>query len=409
MPKVIFLNRYFFPDHSATSQILSDLAFALAADGREIHVITSRQSYDRPDLGLPAEDTAGGVAIHRVSTTNFGRSRLLGRSIDYISFYLAVRRKLASLARAGDIVVAKTDPPLLSLAVLPVVRRRRARLINWLQDLYPEVAMASGIRWLRGPVGAALLAWRDRSLKAACANVVVGKRMAEHLTARQIPAQTIRLIPNFADGGEILPVAAADNPLRKAWGLADKFVVGYSGNLGRVHEYRTVLDAATQLKNEPRIMFLCIGGGQQFEPFARATRERGLDQKFVFRPYQDRDALKYSLSAADVHWISLRPEFEGLVVPSKLYGAAAAGRPIIAIAADDGEIAGLVGDNRCGFTVAPGDARALAQRLTELMNDPPLRAAMGDRARAMFERHFTKERVVGLWLRLLDEAAVRRD
>ena len=404
MPKVIFLNRYFFPDHSATSQILSDLAFALAADGREIHVIASRQSYDQPGLGLPAEETEGGVAIHRVSTTNFGRSRLLGRSIDYISFYLAVRRKLAALAGAGDIVVAKTDPPLLSLAVLPVVRRRRARLINWLQDIYPEVAMASGIRWLRGPLGAALSASRDRSLKAACANVVVGKRMAEHLAARQIPPQTIRLIPNFADAHEIVPVAVADNPLRKAWGLADKFVVGYSGNLGRVHEYRTVLDAAEQLKNEPRFMFLCIGGGQQFEPFARAARERGLDRKFVFRPYQDRAALKYSLSAADVHWISLRPEFEGLVVPSKLYGAAAAGRPIIAIAADDGELAGLVGDNRCGFTVAPGDARALAQRLTELMNDPQLCAAMGNRARAMFENSFTKERAVGLWRRLLDEA-----
>ena len=136
------------------------------------------------------------------------------------------------------------------------------------------------------------------------------------------------------------------------------------GNLGRVHEFATILNAALRLKDDPRIVFLCIGGGSMFELLSQTVRDRGLQKQFVFRPYQRSDALKYSLSAADVHWISLRPEFEGLVVPSKIYGIAAAGRPIIAITAKDGEIAALVQRHRCGFVIEPGDARALAARLT---------------------------------------------
>lgn len=402
MAKVIFLNRYFFPDHSATSQTLGAIAFGLAAAGHDVHVITSRQLYDEPNTWLRPEENVSTVKIHRVRTTRFGRAHLFGRSIDYISFFFSVRRTLASLASANDIVIVKTDPPLLSLAVSSVVKRRRARLVNWLQDLYPEIALASGMRWLKGPIGGGLALLRDRSLKAARANVVVGELMAGRLVSRQIPRETIHFIPNFAVDDEIVPVAPAQNPLRETWGLGGKFVVGYSGNLGRVHEFQTILDAAERLRGEPRIAFLCIGGGRLFDALVRSVGERKLQDKFVFRPYQDRAALKYSLSAPDVHWISLRPEFEGLVVPSKVYGIAAAGRPIVAITAKSGEIARLVQAHRCGVAVEPGDAQALAESLTELMDNPSLCAEMGARARAMLEENFTRAHALALWRQLLN-------
>jgi len=401
MAKVIFLNRYFFPDHSATSQLLSAIAFALAAVGHDVHVITSQQLYDEPNTRLPPEEMASAVKIHRVRTTRFGRTSLLGRSIDYVAFFFSVRRILTFLASANDIVIAKTDPPLLSLAVLPVVKRRGARLVNWLQDLYPEIAIASGMYWLRGPIGGGLAFLRDRSLKAACANVVVGALMAERLVSKQVRRETIHLIPNFAIDDEIVPVSAADNPLRRDWELGDKFVIGYSGNLGRVHEFQTILDAAEHLRNEPRIVFLCVGGGRLFDVLARSVGERKLEDKFVFRPYQDRATLKYSLSAPDVHWISLRPEFEGLVVPSKVYGIAAAGRPIIAITAKSGEIARLVHTHRCGIVVEPGDAQRLAATLSELMVNPSLCAEMGSRARTMLEKNYTRAHAFELWQQLL--------
>ena len=224
---------------------------------------------------------------------------------------------------------------------MQAARRRGLHLVNWLQDLYPEVAMALGVPFVQGPLGRGLLRLRDASLRAADANVVVGERMAEMTRARGIAPERIHVIPNWCDDENIQPIAAADNPLRRDWGLADRFVVGYSGNLGRGHEFQTVLAAAEHLRHDDqRLCFLFIGGGKKFAELADAVRERGLDQVFRFLPYQERGLLRLSLGVADVHLMSLKPELEGLIVPSKLYGIAAAGRPIIAIAAPDGEIAG---------------------------------------------------------------------
>src|SRR4051812_23582 len=115
MKRIIFLNRFFFPDHSATSQILSDLAFHLAGKGRDVHVITSRQKYDEPGAELPASEKIHGVTVHRVRSSRFGRTMLVGRGVDYLTFYRSMMQVLGDLAQRGDIVVAKTDPPMLSI------------------------------------------------------------------------------------------------------------------------------------------------------------------------------------------------------------------------------------------------------------------------------------------------------
>src|SRR5579863_2042833 len=188
MPRLIFANRYFFPDHSATSQILSDLAFDLAGAGREVHVITSRQIYDDAKADLPAHEIINDVQVHRVASTQFGRGALLGRSIDYVSFYRSVRRGLAALASQGDIVIAKTDPPLLSVVAMDPAHRNGARLVNWLQDIYPETAAVLGVPLMRGPLALSLKALRDRSLRQADATVVVGELMARRVAKLSVPA-----------------------------------------------------------------------------------------------------------------------------------------------------------------------------------------------------------------------------
>src|SRR6185369_7427309 len=112
--KLIFANRYFYPDISATSQLLSDLAFRLARQGREVHVVASRQRYGDADADLPASEVREGLHIHRVWTSSFGRAFLPGRVLDYFFFYLFAGLRIPSLARRGDLVIAMTDPPLLS-------------------------------------------------------------------------------------------------------------------------------------------------------------------------------------------------------------------------------------------------------------------------------------------------------
>jgi colanic acid biosynthesis glycosyl transferase WcaI len=407
--RIIFMNRFFFPDHSATSQILTDLAFHLADCGIEVRVVTSRQRYDEADAHLPESETIDRVTIHRIPTTWFGRSALIGRGLDYLSFYSSAYRSVLACARPGDVLVAKTDPPLLCLPAMQAAKRRGLHLVNWLQDLYPEIAAELGVPFIKGPLGRGLLQLRDASLRAAVVNVVVGEGMAEIVRQRGISPERIRVIPNWCDDEEIRPMAPLDNPLRLEWGLGDRFVVGYSGNLGRGHEFATVLAASERLRGDQHLCFLFIGGGNRFAELARAVRERGLDHLFRFLPYQERGVLKLSLGVPDIHLISLRPELEGLIVPSKLYGIAAAGRPIIAVTAPDGEISGLVRRHGCGQVVEPGDGELLAGTLRSLRADPGRLAEMGHRARAMLNAHFTRRCAFKRWGTLVEEVARAHD
>jgi colanic acid biosynthesis glycosyl transferase WcaI len=402
--KFIFVNRFFYPDHSATAQMLSDLAFTLAEQGERIAIIASRQTYQNPRANLPARELIRGVEVHRIATTNFGRGALGGRAVDISTFYATAALKLLELAKEGDVIVAKTDPPLLSLVVHRVAALKRARLVNWLQDVYPEVARELGVRALGGAVGGALTAWRNQSLMGAHKNIVLGERMAEHLQTARVPSAKIAIIPNWSDEEAISPLSHTVNSLRAQWGLEGKYVVGYSGNLGRAHEYATMLGAAKRLKDDPDIVFLMIGGGHHVDGLQSAATSAGLSN-LLFKPYQPLSALSASLSTADIHWISLRPEVEGLIVPSKVYGILAAGRPILAVTDPNGEIARLVRSQGCGLQVSPGDAVGFADAVQFLARTPDRAAVLGAAARTAAVTTYSRRKSLSKWRDVLHEAA----
>jgi glycosyltransferase involved in cell wall biosynthesis len=197
-----------------------------------------------------------------------------------------------SLVRRGDILIAKTDPPFTSVFAARIAQQANAQLVNWLQDIYPETAAELGVPFMRGSVGRCLGYLRDQSLRRAQANVVVGRLMAERVKSRGVSHERVHVIPNWTDDEKLCPVVHADNPLRREWGLEGSFVVGYSGNLGRAHEFGTVLTGAERLRGHPRIVFLFTGGGHHFDQLTQAVRERGLQQMFRFIPYQPHDLLK---------------------------------------------------------------------------------------------------------------------
>jgi len=402
-PAIIFVNRFFHPDLSATSQLLSDLAFDLATDHRVV-VIASRLRYDDPTARLPTLERIRGVEARRLATTRFGRTGRHGRSMDLLSFHAAALLALIHIARRGDVIVAKTDPPLLSVVAGLAARLKGARLVNWLQDIYPEVAAALGVRGLGGVGGRALEALRNASLKGARGNVVLGERMANHLRSAGVAADRIGLIPNWTDETAITPIGAEHNPLRRAWGLEGRFVVAYSGNLGRAHEYETMLGAAILLADEPAVRFLVIGDGHHAQALRAAAQASGL-ANIDFRPYQPSELLSQSLGAGDVHWISLRPELEGLIVPSKVYGILAAGRPIIAVSAADGEIARLIAECGCGLQVDPGDSSGLARAVRRLAADPELTSQLGAAARLAITGPFSRAAALAKWRAVLTAAS----
>ena len=398
--KIIFLNRYFYPDHSATSQLLSDFAFYLAKHNHEIHVITSRQRYDEPGARLPARENIHGVTIHRVWTSSFGRHFLPGRLLDYLSFYLGCSWRLFCICRQGDVVVAKTDPPMLSVAVGFVTRLRKAILVNWLQDLFPEVAMALQLRGFNS-VTANILQWmRNRSLHRAVMNVVVGEEMQSRLIKENIPAEKIRVIHNWADGELIQPLARDNNPLVREWGLQDKFIIGYSGNLGRGHEFATILAAAENLKDYQDIVFLFIGGGENLERVRFEQRQRALNN-IIFKPYQQREMLGLSLGLPDIHLITLRSEVTSLMVPSKFYGIAAAGKPVLFIGGGQCEIAQIIRETGCGDCIEAGEVDVLKGVILHLQCTPAVLLDMGMRARQIFDERYSSLRAFKHWDLLL--------
>jgi glycosyltransferase involved in cell wall biosynthesis len=404
--KIIIINRYFHPDMSATSQMASDLAFSLAASGIRVCVVSSRLAYEDTQAQLPKRETARGVDIHRIWTTRFGRMNLAGRAVDYASFYMSAFIALLLLARANDIVVAKTDPPLISVVAWIAAGIKRARLVNWLQDMFPEVAVALGVlTW--NPLVAPLRWLRNLSLRGAVMNVAIGQTMQRRLIDLGIRPDTTTVIQNWADGQLIRPVNNRDNRLRSAWKLQDRFVIGYSGNMGRSHEFDTIIDAMMRLRDDARLVFLFIGGGAGKKKLQQACKEHGISN-CLFMPYQEQQDLAESLSIADVHLVSLLPALEGLIVPSKLYGIAAAGRPVVFVGAADGEIARLVEQCKCGYSISCGNGERLAGVLKELADIPDAAHALGQNGRDCLDKQLDKSHAMQRWTELLDSVATGR-
>jgi glycosyltransferase involved in cell wall biosynthesis len=402
--RIVFVNRYFFPDESATSRMLSDLAFRLALLGVPVSVVTSRQLYGNPRAALPRRELIYGVQVYRVAAATRGRAGLAGRTLDYATFHIAAAWALLRLLSAGDVVVAKTDPPLIAVSAARVARFKGARLVNWLQDLFPEVASILTPNLVPGWLEARLLAVRDRTLRRASMNVVLGEAMRARLLARGIDSAHVRIVPNWADTANMPVRSPGDSSTRHELGLTDRFVIGYSGNLGRAHEFETLLGAASQLRAEPRFRFLIIGAGARAESVRRAVHERGL-QSFIFRAHQPAALLSDSLAASDVHLVSLLPALEGLIVPSKIYGILAAGRPAVFIGDTRGDVARLIRDHDCGVVVGVGDSEGLASQLRTLAADPRRVELMGRNARQLALARFSSEHAVAEWLGLIQLVA----
>jgi glycosyltransferase involved in cell wall biosynthesis len=272
-----------------------------------------------------------------------------------------------------------------------------------LQDVFREVARALGVGNRVPGLHALLVALRDASLRRSAAIVAIGERMRATLLARGGAAATTYTIPNWIDAAAIAPVARGSNPLRAEWGLEDEFVVGYSGNLGRVHALDGLLEAASLLVERRDIVFLFVGSGAQREYLEHEAQRRRL-ANLRFQPYQPRGRLSQSLSVPDVHVVSLKPEVEGLVVPSKLYAALAVGRPVLSLGASDGEVSSIVKDRQCGIVCAPDDGRAIATAIERLACDADWRERFGANARAA-ALEFDRELAFAQWTGVLERLA----
>jgi glycosyltransferase involved in cell wall biosynthesis len=230
--------------------------------------------------------------------------------------------------------------------------------------------------------------------------------MRDHLVAEGVPATRLQVIPNWPHEDAIRPLPASESQLRRRLGLLDRFVVGYSGNLGRAHEWEPLFEAARLLTQDPGIAFLIGGGGHGYDALKREVAASGLSNVH-FQPYHPMEYLSDSMAAADLHLVSLRPEMEGLIVPSKFYGIAASARPVVFVGDPEGELARLVRTHDCGIVVPAGRGDLLAEGIRAIAADPARLQRQGANARHMLDTQFSRAGAHDRWHHLLTDVATR--
>jgi colanic acid biosynthesis glycosyl transferase WcaI len=404
---VVFFNRSFYPDTGATGQLLTELCESLVGThGCRVSVVAGVPllpvtGIKRRGLAIVGRETYRGIDILRARGTRFSKRRFAGRFSNYVSYFLSACRAGLRLDRP-DIVVAQTDPPIAGLAASLAARRFGAPLVMVYQDIFPEVGLL-----LEDFQSERVNRWLDRVnralLRRATAVVAIGETMARRLVElKGADPGKVTVIHNWADRAAVRPEPKR-NPLAQTLGLADRFVVLHSGNLGLSQGLETVLDAASLVQDLPDVLFAFQGDGVKREGLAARAQALRL-HNVRFLPYAPREDLRYVFGAADVQMVSLRRGLAGFIVPSKLYGILASGRPYVAAVEEDSEVADLTGRYDSGLVVPPEAPEALAKGIVKLYEDSALRERLGANGLAASALH-DRPVAVAAYHRLLAAAA----
>jgi glycosyltransferase involved in cell wall biosynthesis len=402
-PSLLFINQHYYPDFASTAQHLTDLAEHLDDEGFEVHVLCSAGHYLSGSMDVPMEEIHNGVHIHRVRATAFGRGSILGRLTDYASFFLQVLWRVLTGPRY-DAVVTLTTPPLIAL-VATMARLLRGQSYGiWSMDLHPDAEVAVGMLNDSQPLTRVLHALNNWAYRRADFVVDLGPYMKRRLRDKDVSDERLQTIPVWNKKDEVYPIPDDENPLVEEVGLDDKFVVMYSGNAGLGHRFDEVLEAMNHLDGHPDLFFLFVGSGPRKEEIVEFAEKHTLSN-FRYLPYFPREQIKYSLSLADVHLLTLYNEMSGIAVPGKLYGILAAGKPVLMVGPEASDSAETILRHDVGCVVDPhGEAdptTRLIQVIEGLYNDPEQCADMGARGREVFLDRFEQEVCCEQWATLL--------
>ncbi len=371
---ILILNEYYPPDTSATAKLASIVAEALAEKYR-VTVVAGRPSYD-PDERYPysllRRKIRNGVTIECVGSTAFSRHKMTGRVSNYLSYLaMAVPRALAIRA---DIILAMTDPPIEGIAGAFVARLKRRPYVYNIRDMYPDMALGGGIvgdrAWVR--LWEKMHRWALRQAKRV---IVLGDDMRERILRKGINPANVVVVRD----GTVLPETLAEqsHPIAQEIRCGYSFAAIHAGNLGFYGAWDTLLQAAKLLEQENTgVIFVGEGANR-----ARLQAAAQGSANVRFLPFRPAAEIPLVMAAGDVHIICVRRGLEGVVVPSKLYSVLAAGRPVLAVAAEESDAVRIVRNARCGLAADPDDPASVAAALRKMRDDPRELTDMGRRAR----------------------------
>ncbi|MDE3190609.1 MAG: glycosyltransferase family 4 protein [Acidobacteriota bacterium] len=394
---MLVLNQYYWPGLEATAYLLSQLLAALA-DEFDITVVTGRLAVHAPQAERVEHD---GVKIVRVRSTAFDRTGMLGRAANYATYLLQTLR-VALLSRRPSVVLCMTDPPVIGDVALVVARRFRRPLVVVSQDVFPEIAVELKRLENRSLIGVmrVLIGWY---LRRADRVVAIGETMRRRLVQKGAAPDRIVVIPNWVDTNAIHP-EPRDNDWARSHDLAGRFVVMHSGNVGHPQNLDVLIRATTFLRDLDDLRVVIIGGGARRGALMELAEILETDA-VRFLDYQPRETLSASLSSAQMHYVGLGRGLSGYVVPSRLYGILAAGRPVLAAVDDESETAAVVRAVGCGLVVPPSRPELVAQALRDLHDGRHDLEAMGGRGRDYVVAEADRSVAIERYRRLLHELA----
>jgi glycosyltransferase involved in cell wall biosynthesis len=383
--RFLFANQYAWPDAAATAQLMNDVVEEASAQGVQCRGVASDRGYSDPSVRYPRDETRGSARYQRAPATAFGRERVIGRVTDYMTFLAGAAWRLLRGGRP-DVVVGMSTPPILGALAVAAARIRGARSAYWAMDVYPDLAFELGAMRPNSVLGRAFAALSRWTLRRADLVIALGETMAGRLSTAG--ARNVAVVHNWADGDAIRPMKAEESRISAERKWTGKFVVLYSGNLGLAHEFDTLLAAAEALREEGVLVAFCGGGPRRAEVEAEVKR-RSLTN-VEFHPSVCREELGDLLAAGQLHAVTMRPRMAGLLVPSKVYGILAAGRPILYVGPAEGEIHDIISREDVGSSVRGGDVIRLVAEIRRFRDEPAERARAGKRARDLFDAKFTR-------------------
>ena len=337
---ILILNQAFYPDTVSTAQHASDLAIALTEAGHEVTVVCNSRGYDDPKLRFPIRQTWNKIKIIRLRSTGFGKGSKWRRFADFGTFIASCALRLCSLPRF-DVVVAMTSPPMISFVAGLAVPSKARSLVFWSMDLNPDEAIAAGWLQEKSLVGRLLSRMLLHSLHRADHIIALDRFMKERIQAKGIDAEKILVVPPWAHNDYVRFNPDGREEFRTIHKLSGRFVVMYSGNHSPCHPLETLLQAAERLADYKDIVFCFVGGGSEFSNVKDRALDRGL-RNVLCLPYQPKEKLSGSLSAADLHVVVMGEQYVGIVHPCKIYNVLAVRRPFLYIGPAESHVRDII-------------------------------------------------------------------
>lgn len=340
--KILLVNQCFYPDVVSAGQHLTDLAVELAHRGHKVTVVASRRGYDNPTISFPASEVWSGIDVRRVPALGMGKRSKLRRTLDFLSFYVCCFVQMMLLPRQ-DLVVMMTSPPLIAFAGTIMTRIKGGRLCVWVMDLNPDEAIAAGVLREGTLISRTLQTILGWTLDSANLIVVLDRFMRQKLLDKGVDPDKLVIVPPWSHEEAVMFDQPGRHNFRQFHGLADKFVVMYSGNHSPCHPLDTLLEAATRLVDNDQVRFCFIGGGSEFNKVKTFASDRRLPN-VICLPYQPLETVSASLSAADLHVIVMGYPYVGIKHPCKIYNICALGIPFLFIGPEQSHVSDLVRD-----------------------------------------------------------------